>query len=160
MLHLATYFLGRWTFTRTIHDGADGVHQTSHASGNATFLEMGEHLLQYSESGKLLLAQATPVDQATSTTHAITFSRCFHYQIEKDHVQVLFADGAQVGQLYQSYRLDHQLQQLMATTVHQCVLDEYDSQYYLISVDRFDMDTQILGPKKNQRLHTCYQRMA
>jgi hypothetical protein len=145
---LHAYFSGRWTFSRTML-GADDV-MVGEAEGAAEFLPMPDtFLLHYKESGQLHLK----ADQ-----RVVAFSRRFDYEIAGDIVHVVFADGMQIGQAYQSYRYDAAEQALLPVETHLCILDRYDGSYRLIDADRFELHTRIEGPHKDYLVHTLFTR--
>lgn len=145
---LHAYFSGRWNFLRTML-GADDV-LIGEAEGAAEFLPgAGTSLLHYKESGQLRLA----ADQ-----RVVAFSRRFDYEVAGDVVHVVFADGMQAGQAYQSYRYDAATQALLPVDTHLCILDRYDGSYHLIDDEQFELRTRIDGPHKDYLLHTRFTR--
>ena len=90
------YFEGKWLFKRTIYNNNE-ENPYGIADGMAYFTSADKKKLIYNEEGKLSLI---------STGQQFPFSRSFIYVFEGDQVEILFNDGANLGQLYQSYKLN------------------------------------------------------
>jgi len=145
---LHAYFSGRWTFSRTML-GADAV-LIGEAEGAAEFMPAStSSLLHYKESGQLRL---------TADQRVVAFSRRFDYEVAGNLVHVVFADGMQIGQAYQSYRYDPAEQALLPVETHLCILDRYDGSYRLIDMGHFELRTRIDGPHKDYLVHTHFTR--
>jgi hypothetical protein len=147
---LHAYFSGRWAFFRIMRSADDVL--IGEAEGAAEFLPVSDtSLLHYRESGQLRL---------TAAQRVVAFSRRFDYEVAGDVVHVVFADGMQIGQPYQSYRYDAAEQALLPVETHRCILDRYDGSYRLIDTGRFELRTRIDGPHKDYLVHTHFTRQA
>ena len=149
---LFQFFLGNWTLTRTVYDGAQrSVAQATGVAEFAATAVAGE--LLFVERGQLVLA-------APATPRPIPFTRRFRYVMRNEMVEVFFADGADNGKSYQCYRWSQPQQALLPCAVHVCSADFYGSEYRVADAAHFDMQTTIQGPHKNQTLHTSFARLS
>ena len=102
-----TDFLGHWTIERKIEDALSGM--SSRFEGKA-WISRGEAKWDYFETGKLLLAGATPM----------TAERRYIWKPSADGIDIHFEDG----------RFFHRLQiGPEPTAQHWCDPDQYDVRY-------------------------------
>ncbi|CAK0829595.1 unnamed protein product [Prorocentrum cordatum] len=70
--------------------------------------------------------------------------------------QVFFADGPSEGQFFHSLRL----QEGAWAAHHLCVADHYSGEFRAASASRWEAVWRVRGPKKDQVLHSVYEREA
>lgn len=138
------YFEGKWLFKRTIYNN-NKESTYGIADGVAYFTSADKEKLIYNEEGKLSLI---------STGQQFTFSRSFIYVFEGDQVEILFNDGANLGQLYQSYKLDANSKVLISNAQHICKDDAYNGIYSIISSNEYKLETFIKGLNKEFKIET------
>ncbi|WP_288406922.1 DUF6314 family protein [uncultured Herbaspirillum sp.] len=147
MAAMADYFLGEWTFTRTIWEGSDTPQATATGELSFTAGTLPGQLI-YREHGQLRMVGAPD--------RLIPFSRVFDYRFGADRLAVLFADGERIGQPYQDYLL--QGAELVPAADHLCGADCYNAVYTAHSEDFFTMETTINGPRKRTRVRSEFSR--
>jgi hypothetical protein len=145
MLH--TFFIGEWTFKRKIFTG-ENVQGT--AKGTAIF-EEGENptTLIYSEKGEL---------QLTNNNNSFSFFRSFIYEFEDDKLTLIYNDGANIGQHYQTYQTEGE--RLVSLNPHICGADVYDGYFEKLSANSYKQYVKVIGAKKDYEVETEYCKMA
>lgn len=148
MSALARFFLslnGTWSFTRRI-DGS--IHAS--ASGTAGFTPQDALSYHYREEGELHLPDGT----------VSIFFRHYLYHLSEPYLDVLYGDGPQQGQPYQSYVADESGTQLLPLATHLCSADTYRGIYTLAGDNGFNLTTSVKGPHKDYTIATDYRRTA
>jgi hypothetical protein len=138
---------GYWLFQRMITDHALSVTIT--ADGTADFHpdKTQSHILHYTEQGQMTLpGQNDPQD----------FSRCYDYLFYPDKIEILFADGISVGQLFQTLKITDTEKIKISEDSHLCGADLYKGIYDFTLEDRFSIIYHVIGPRKNYTMETVY----
>lgn len=143
MLH--TFFIGKWIFERTIFTG-ENVQGT--AKGTAVFKESDSPTtLVYSEKGELHL---------TENNNSFSFFRSFIYEFEDGKLTLIYNDGVNIGQHYQTYQPEGE--RLVSQTPHICGADVYDGYFEKLSANSYKQYVKVIGAKKDYEVETVYVR--
>lgn len=152
MPDLITYFKGDWEFEREIILSATNQHYAK-AKGEAAF-EMpvlNETTLQYKESGKMTIGNAT---QQTS------FFRTYKYVVTNDGLDIYFQDElTQNFNIYQRYIYQSESHSLIARDKHLCNKDIYEGRFLLNDASHFVHTTLIKGPHKDYFITTHFSKL-
>jgi hypothetical protein len=146
MRELYPFFQGDWIMERWIYKNEKIVH--ARAYGTVQFMSGSAHQLHYEEKGKLIIS---------GSSSEISFSRKFTYEFQKEGMDVFFADGPDIGTLYQRY-IQSQNNKLIPDQIHVCSNDVYQGEYHLFDADSFSLETLIDGPHKDFLIKTSFAR--
>lgn len=134
---------GTWNFTRSITGNNPAT-----ANGIATFTAQNAQEYNFHEEGELHLSNGQNLD----------FFRSYVYRLTENYLDVLYRDGPQAGDHYQSYTFDEQQQKLLPLSTHICSADCYRGMYDVIDDDHFTLETTVKGPHKDYTIHTAFTR--
>ncbi len=134
---------GQWRIARAIRP-----HARFH--GVATVTREADDDYLWREAGALVLP-----DRRLSNTH-----RAYRYRIDPltKSVTVLYADGAQAGDLLHAFTPDEMRHGAMRHT-HQCPPDTYRALLRIESADKFRLSYVIEGPRKNYSIASICERI-
>lgn len=121
---------GEWTFERRIDN------PPSSARGRAVFLSAAENAFAYREEGSL---------RQEDTGRENAFFRSYLYRLEGADIGIYFADGPNVGGLFQKLRSPET--GIVCEAVHHCTPDIYQSTYAFES-EAFTITHKVSGPRK------------
>jgi hypothetical protein len=142
------FFCGPWLLERWIYIKNSGLLH-AWAYGTVCFSPGSvEDQLYYEEKGKLII---------TGGASEISFSRKFRYEFNDRNMDVYFADGPDIGALYQGY-IQSQNNKLIPDQGHICSRDIYKGAYHLSDANSFSLDTLIDGPHKDFLIKTLFTR--
>lgn len=130
---------GRWTFERTItpHASVRGAAEVSPlAAGQSLYLEHAE--------------------VALTTGETLNGKQRYIYRRRDDGFDILFAE---TGLVFQSLHFKHGNDGLAATATHQCLEDNYSSEYVLTAPDRMFVRHVVRGPFKDYVSATTFHRV-
>lgn len=142
MLH--TFFISEWTFERKIFTG-ENVQGT--AKGTAVFsaIEKNKKLL-YNERGELQLSEGGK----------FSFTRSFIYTFEGEQLTLIYNDGENFGQHYQTYQPESE--RLVSLNPHICGADVYNGYFEKLSGNSYRQYVKVVGAKKDYEVETVYAR--
>ena len=136
------FFIGEWTFERKII--TQGI-LTGVAIGNAVFSAVeGTNKLLYNERGELQLSEGGK----------FAFSRSFIYDFDGEQLTLIYNDGANFGQHYQTYQPNGE--RLVSLTPHVCGPDVYDGYFEQQTAHTYRQYVKVLGAKKDYESETVY----
>lgn len=147
MSALARFFStlnGTWEFARVIHGSANAT-----AQGTAVFTPHHDTEYLYREEGDLILP------------HGVRnpFFRHYVYRLSENYMDVIYGDGPQQGEAYQSYVMNDDGTQILPLSTHLCSADCYRGMYTIINENAFSLTTSVKGPHKNYTIKTDYVRI-
>jgi hypothetical protein len=137
------FFIGEWTFERKILV-AGALH--GEATGIAVFTVDGENKLLYNERGELELSEGGKY----------SFTRSFIYEFEVDKLTLIYNDGANFGQHYQTYQPEGE--RMVSLTPHVCGSDVYDGYFEKLSANSYNQYVKVIGAKKDYEVVTVYSK--
>lgn len=135
---------GEWHFIREV----SGRTASASAQGTARFTRQNPHEYDFRENGTLSLTSGEKMQ----------FFRSYIYRLTQNRLDVLYGDGPQQGEHYQSYRYDPEFNRLLAVEEHHCSADCYRGTYRLIDRNTFILRTEVDGPKKDYVIGTTFIR--
>jgi hypothetical protein len=136
------FFIGEWTFERKIITKSV---LTGEAKGTAVFTTDEGNRLLYNERGELGL---------TDNGSTFSFFRSFIYEFETDKLTLIYNDGANFGQHYQTYQPEGQ--RMVSLTPHVCGPDVYDGYFEKLSGNSYRQYVKVVGAKKDYEVVTGY----
>lgn len=134
---------GDWIFVREILGSTPAT-----AHGTARFTRQNDNEYDFREDGTLKLQNG----------EKLQFFRNYIYRLTDRSMDVLYGDGAQIGEHYQSYILAQQQDKLVPIETHICSKDCYRGTYFLIGDNTFTLETAVKGPKKDYTIRTIFSR--
>lgn len=137
---LLNYFRGHWRLQREVSDQPV-------MTGTAEFADCADHSRQLDYLEKL--SWPGPNGQPI---HA---QRAYLYRQTDTGLAIDFADGVSSGKLFLAFAFEraHEL-----TSHHLCIADHYDGRFVFYSTDRFELSFQVVGPHKDYRITTVFER--
>jgi hypothetical protein len=139
------FFTGEWVFEREII--TKGI-LTGRAKGTAVFTTDEGNRLLYNERGELGL---------TDNGSTFSFFRSFIYEFETNQLTLIYNDGANIGQHYQTYQPEGE--RLVSLTPHICGPDVYDGYFEKLSANSYKQYVKVVGEKKDYEVVTVYGRI-
>lgn len=142
MLH--TFFIGEWTFERKIFTG-ENVQGAAKGTAVFSVIEENKKLL-YNERGELQLSEGGK----------FSFTRSFIYTFEGEQLTLIYNDGENFGQHYQTYQPESE--RLVSLNPHVCGADVYDGYFEKLSSNSYRQYVKVIGAKKDYEMETVYAR--
>lgn len=137
---LLNYFCGRWRMQRQVSAQPlmTGEAEFSISTTQDHQLDYLEKLSWPGPDGRVIQAQ-----------------RCYTYRRTVTGLCIDFADGVSAGQLFLAFEFEraHEL-----ASHHLCIADHYDGRFVFYSADRFELSFQVIGPHKDYRITTLFER--
>ena len=131
--------VGVWTLERTIKPGGVMV-------GQAEFKPVSDTEYHYIEQGSLTLDHGEEIKDV---------KRAHIYKLEKDTIQIYYADGPDNGKLFQVLEFTSDTE---AQAEHLCRYDLYESAYSFALPAEFTVRHAVKGPKKDYVSKTKYSK--
>lgn len=129
--------MGTWALERRIDDQAS-------MTGVATITRREDGMLEYTESGRLRLADGQEFDAG----------RRYIFRPHPDGLTVLFAE--EPPRLFHHVGLAEESGVLRGDAIHVCGNDCYKSAYAFLPDGSFIIRHEVSGPRKNYSMHTRY----
>lgn len=140
------FFIGEWTFERRIFTG-ENVQGTAKGTAVFSVIEKNKKLL-YNERGELLLSEGGK----------FSFTRSFIYTFEGELLTLVYNDGENFGQHYQTYQPEGE--RLVSLDPHVCGADVYDGHFKKLLGNSYRQYVKVVGAKKDYESETVYNRLA
>ena len=137
---ILNYFSGHWQIRRHISDQPEmrGDAEFRASPGAGGQLHYVERLSWAGPNGQPIQAQRAYTYRRTDTGLAIDF-----------------ADGVNPGALFLAFDFE---QASELTSHHLCIADHYDGRFVFHSMDSFELSFQVVGPHKDYRINSRFQR--
>ena len=120
------------------------------ATGQAVFREINDNVLLYTETGYFHDRDNVLISE---------FFRSYRYEFHADSIDIIFADGLSIKQLFQKlYVVDDEIM-LQSDEAHLCGDDRYNGFYVIETENRFSIQYDVIGPRKNYQMNTQYIRL-
>lgn len=141
--HIFLFLHGHWQLNRSIN--GHGMMK-----GMASFLPLHEDplTLLYREEG----------EHITHDGASFSFFREYVYCLNQVYLDVYFAHSQNRGRLLYSLVFSGNFKDCLATGEHYCGKDIYAATYHFYDLNRFTLQYDIRGPKKNLKIQTFFQR--
>ena len=121
-------------------------------AGSAAFVRTGKDLLAYSEEGVLAL----------NNGHTVTGQRLYTYRLHEDRIEVLFADGPNIGKHFVDILFPSDpsaVWPICSGDTHYCLKDTYQAMFCFEHEDEFNITYTVCGPTKEYVTHSIYRRI-
>lgn len=138
------FFLhGQWKLDRSLNDHG-------RMRGMASFLPLSEDpvTLLYREDGEHISQDGV----------SYSFFREYTYCLNQTFLEVYFSHDKKRGKFFHRLIFSESSNECLATGEHSCGQDIYAATYQFFFPDRFTLQYDIFGPKKNLKIQTLFQR--
>ena len=132
--------IGQWSIKRDISD-------TGTYKGHAVFTVINDRQLTYREDGVLWIDHGREV----------AGYRDFIYHFHGNIIDIIFNDGPSKGENYNHFIFEND--NMQAHHIHYCGNDQYKCDFIFNNPQSFQIQTHIIGPKKNSKIITEYTRV-